>query len=144
MFALEFARRADDEIFSPEFDNAPWHGDILGGKDFFDVPGGNTIGTEPFLRKFEIDGFNHEKEIGFEYFSREDAELYDSMTDTYERSRLFIDTYEQPTLDHNMIVGSHAVKNFESGTRMNLDDERDYLIEQVDEFINWLKDEGKL
>ncbi|TET38514.1 MAG: hypothetical protein E3J72_03230 [Planctomycetota bacterium] len=100
----------------------------------------------PFV-EFEADGFDSYTEIGFEYTSREDAELYDALMDNGEwgeYNRLSLSNYELSTLYYNMMVGSHAVKNFKSGSKQTLTEERDYLIEQVEEFINWLKAHGKL
>ncbi|TET38515.1 MAG: hypothetical protein E3J72_03235 [Planctomycetota bacterium] len=100
----------------------------------------------PFV-EFNADGFDSYSEIGFEYYSQEDAELYDTLTKAYdwtERERLFLEGGETATLNYNMSAGSHAVKNFKAGTKGTLAEERQYLIDQVEEFISWLKAHGRL
>ena len=94
---------------------------------------------------FNAGGFVRGDNFGCEYHSYGDRQTYRAMAhDPIARNTLFLDDVEKVDLNTEMNSGGDAVKAFVSGQTYSLTQEADYLEYQVEQFIVWLKANGKL
>jgi hypothetical protein len=93
---------------------------------------------------FNADGYDEELGFGFEYHSTDDRDESLRLRDTLEWHQMFLDSGETSILEDEMSSGGDAIKVFEAGNGTAQYDERALLEAQVEEFIDWLRENGRL
>jgi hypothetical protein len=87
--------------------------------------------------EFQADGFDETLGIGFEYHSPEDASYSNGLTGTPDWDPMFLDAEETDLVMDAMDAGGDAFLLVDP-------DEAGVIRWQVEEFIDWLRENGKL
>jgi hypothetical protein len=93
---------------------------------------------------FNADGFNETLGIGFEYHSLEDDEDYYNLRGTPDWDDTFLDEDEMALLEEQMAGGGDAIKVFSPYLDDDFAREGHALEQDIEEFIDWLRENGRL
>jgi hypothetical protein len=94
--------------------------------------------------KFVADGFNDELGIGYDYVSYEDLKEMCEKSEDEGWDDEFMDSEEKAVIEAKMEEGGDAILVFEAGASMSDMEEKTRVSTQLEEFIVWLKEQGRI
>ena len=94
--------------------------------------------------KFVADGFNEELGIGYDYLSYEDLGQMCESGESEAWDNEFLDDVEKGILEARVEEGGDAILVFEAGASMSDMGEKTRVKNQLEEFIVWLKEQGRI